>query len=78
MAMGFEVHHIDGDHANNVPGNLVLIEETDHQRLHSGEMTHRGPVRYERIRTLYGVTDKEIYGEFIRRVRLGTHFRGRF
>lgn len=31
---GFEVHHVDGDHENNEPGNLVLIEGADHMRLH--------------------------------------------
>lgn len=31
---GFDVHHIDADHTNNDPDNLVLIETTDHHRLH--------------------------------------------
>lgn len=31
---GFDVHHMDGDHSNNDPANLVLIEHTDHMRLH--------------------------------------------
>jgi hypothetical protein len=31
---GFDIHHIDGDHNNNDPSNLVLIEHTDHMRLH--------------------------------------------
>jgi hypothetical protein len=34
MADGFDVHHIDGDHANDEPSNLVLIECADHMRLH--------------------------------------------
>ncbi len=34
MADGFHIHHIDGDHANDVPANLVLIEGVDHMRLH--------------------------------------------
>ena len=33
---GFDVHHLDGDHGNNVPENLVLIECTDHMRIHGG------------------------------------------
>lgn len=31
---GFQVHHVDGDHGNNHPANLVLIECVDHMRLH--------------------------------------------
>lgn len=31
---GFDVHHIDGDHSNDHPGNLALIEAVDHLRLH--------------------------------------------
>lgn len=34
LADGFDVHHLDGDHANNDPMNLVLIEAADHMRLH--------------------------------------------
>jgi len=31
---GFDIHHVDGDHSNNTPLNLVLIEAVDHMRLH--------------------------------------------
>lgn len=31
---GFDVHHLDGDHANNEPKNLVLMEQSDHLALH--------------------------------------------
>lgn len=31
---GFDVHHMDGDKANNDSSNLVLIEHVDHMRLH--------------------------------------------
>lgn len=31
---GFDVHHLDGNHDNNDPLNLVLIEHMDHMRLH--------------------------------------------
>lgn len=34
MLEGFDVHHVDGDHTNNEPGNLVLMEAADHMRLH--------------------------------------------
>lgn len=44
---GFDVHHIDGDHANNAPSNLVLIEHLDHMGLHGmkhwrGRLNGRG------------------------------------
>lgn len=35
---GFDVHHIDGNHGNNEPTNLVLIEHLDHMRLHGSVM----------------------------------------
>lgn len=31
---GFHVHHLDHDHANDDPENLVLIEGDDHMELH--------------------------------------------
>lgn len=31
---GFEVHHLDHNHANNDPANLALIDGFDHMRLH--------------------------------------------
>lgn len=31
---GFDVHHLDGDHGNDDPDNLILIEAVDHQRIH--------------------------------------------
>lgn len=31
---GFDIHHMDGNHENNDPLNLVLIEHEDHNRLH--------------------------------------------
>lgn len=34
MRDGFDIHHIDGDHSNNDPANLVLIEHLDHIKLH--------------------------------------------
>ena len=35
QADGFDIHHVDGDRANNAPENLVLIEHNDHMSLHS-------------------------------------------
>lgn len=34
LSAGFDVHHVDGDHGNNDPENLVLIERRDHNLLH--------------------------------------------
>ena len=31
---GEEVHHIDGDRANNNPSNLMLLTKSEHSRLH--------------------------------------------
>lgn len=36
LVRGFDVHHLDGDHDNNDPKNLVLIECGDHMMLHNG------------------------------------------
>lgn len=35
LADGFQVHHLDCDHSNNDPNNLVLIDGDDHMRMHS-------------------------------------------
>ena len=35
-AGGFDIHHLDGNHSNNDPGNLALIEHRDHLMLHAG------------------------------------------
>lgn len=34
LADGFDIHHIDGNHGNNDPWNLILVESADHGRLH--------------------------------------------
>lgn len=35
IADGFHIHHVDGDHGNNDPANLILIEGADHIGLHA-------------------------------------------
>ena len=34
LADGFHVHHVDGNHDNNDPRNLILIDGKDHMILH--------------------------------------------
>ena len=41
LAEGFDVHHIDGDWRNENPDNLVLIESSDHMRLHGSRLLGR-------------------------------------
>lgn len=43
---GFDIHHLDNNHSNNEPDNLILIEHTDHMFLHArgrtlGRLTQR-------------------------------------
>jgi hypothetical protein len=52
---GFDVHHMDGDHSNNDPSNLILIEHVDHMGLHGGRTLGRlkrpaGPGRKKKPR----------------------------
>ncbi len=45
LAEGFHIHHIDGNHNNNIPDNLILIEGSDHMALHGMDLRGlaRGP-----------------------------------
>ena len=38
IAEGFDVHHVNGNPADNSPANLVMIEHADHMRLHDMPM----------------------------------------
>ena len=42
---GMEVHHIDGDWRNTVPGNLELREKTEHARHHMVDRIKQNPAR---------------------------------
>ncbi len=50
LADGFDIHHIDGNHANDDPKNLVLIETVDHLRLHGREINRLQAVERKRNR----------------------------
>lgn len=41
IADGFDIHHIDGDHGNNDPDNLLLVESADHMRIHGMDIRGR-------------------------------------
>ena len=34
FADGFHIHHVNGDRSNNSPENLLLVDDSDHSRLH--------------------------------------------
>ncbi len=38
LADGFHVHHVNGNHEDNDPDNLALMEGVDHLRLHGMEL----------------------------------------
>jgi hypothetical protein len=69
MGDGFDIHHVDGDKANNAPQNLVLIEAADHMMLHCGtrflRMTNADRLRATRRAprgsfNRFGLTDEQI------------------
>lgn len=69
MADGFDIHHMDGDHSNNCPENLILIEHADHMRLHTGadlfgdvDYLKRVAKRWRRVRSLGA--DRQSEGAF--------------
>lgn len=53
--IGINIHHIDGDHANNVPENLATICVRDHDAYHRRNVYHRchylseGDIRQRKI-----------------------------
>jgi hypothetical protein len=54
LKRGFDIHHLDGDHGNNDPFNLVLIWGADHMMLHNGKkrMTRNPHHSAKRIKKL--------------------------
>jgi len=59
LADGFHVHHLDHNHANDDPANLVLIEGNDHMALHGRRIRNElieGRERKRRVRQDAGRT----------------------
>lgn len=50
---GFDIHHIDGNHENNDPANLVLIEHGDHMMLHGKPIGWMGRISINEIKTKF-------------------------
>lgn len=63
---GFDVHHLDGNHDNDDPGNLVLIECGDHLMLHG---THRRITRLDNFKN----RNEKAKTEAIRKGRAAYH-----
>jgi len=63
---GFDVHHIDGDHANNAPENLVLIDHGDHMRLHDLRFDMAKALANRQARTLADQEDAGVIYELRR------------
>lgn len=49
---GFLIHHLDGNHSNNVIDNLLLIEKSDHLMLHEEWKTIRFLPRKKKVKKL--------------------------
>lgn len=62
LADGFDVHHLDGDHTNNSPENLILVECQDHSlTLHSLRMIRPIVIRPCGRKPSDGIRDAAIY-----------------
>ena len=74
-AEGLSIHHIDGNHENNDPNNLVLIELDDHLRLHciGGKRIRTHPVaHFMKDRQKEGIAKAKAEGKYIGRRRAAT------
>lgn len=60
MLNGFDVHHLDGDHGNNDPANLVLIEHSDHMMLHGGRTLGRMKPKGQKAARALTIQDGQI------------------
>jgi len=67
ISMGFDIHHEDGDHSNNDPSNLLLVEHQDHMRLHGSvplnQKLERGKLaqKIEKGRSCYELREYGMY-----------------
>lgn len=75
---GFHVHHIDVDHGNNAPSNLVLIEAGDHFGLHGGRPSRRPATRQTKIAQAPCLPlSPEHFGDMLHKLRWGQAELGR-
>jgi hypothetical protein len=79
IAEGFDVHHLDGDHSNDDPSNLALIEATDHNtKVHALPFTRLKAAealreRSKRIRSAFATRGLE-YGSFVSKIVKGKKY----
>lgn len=45
-AVGYEIHHLDGDHRNNKIENLLLVTSKEHRKIHA-EIQRKAPIEKE-------------------------------
>lgn len=62
LAEGFDIHHIDANHKNNDPENLVLIEHADHMRLHGMHKFNRIGAKTNRYTETDELMGAQAYG----------------
>lgn len=79
---GMDVHHIDGNHSNNLPENLMLISPQEHAAIHTHEFvawaregSRLGNAAFKKRLAEKGQTPKELEYKNIRieRCKAGLH-----
>jgi len=61
----FDIHHIDFDHYNNDPSNLIMMERSEHRRLHAqahGKNNFsQGKIHFSGIRSIEYIGKDEVF-----------------